>query len=141
MEDPAKENTPSADRILDEMAEALIYADGEGVIRRWNRAAETMFGHPAAEAIGQTLDLIIPENLRATHWRGFDAALKSGTTRLHGRPTLTRALHRSGTRLYVEMSFALVTDAAGVTVGSVAVARDVTDRVEREKAARSAANP
>ncbi|HJV27345.1 MAG TPA: PAS domain S-box protein [Aromatoleum sp.] len=141
MEDKANDTLPLDDRILDQMAEALIYSDRDGIVRRWNRAAETMFGHSAAQALGQSLDLIIPENLRAAHWRGFDAAMKSGATRLHGRPTLTRALHRSGSRLYVEMSFALVTDEAGAAVGSVAVARDVTDRVEREKAARGAMNP
>jgi PAS domain S-box-containing protein len=136
MEDKAQDTLALEGRILEQMAEALIYSDRDGIIRRWNRAAETMFGHPAAEALGQSLDLIIPENLRAAHWRGFEAAMKSGATRLHGRPTLTRALHRSGSRLYVEMSFALVTDETGAAVGSVAVARDVTDRVEREKAAR-----
>lgn len=141
MEDKAQDALALEGRILEQMAEALIYSDRDGIIRRWNRAAETMFGHPASDALGQSLDLIIPENLRAAHWRGFDAAMKSGATRLHGRPTLTRALHRSGSRLYVEMSFALVTDEIGNAIGSVAVARDVTDRVEREKAARGAINP
>ncbi|AYH43303.1 PAS domain S-box protein [Azoarcus sp. DN11] len=139
MEDKPQEATPLAERILDEMAEALVYADRAGIIRRWNRAAETMFGHPAAQALGQSLDLIIPENLRAAHWRGFEAAMKNGATRLHGTPTLTRAQHRSGSRIYVEMSFALVTDETGAATGSVAIARDVTERVEREKAARGAA--
>lgn len=141
MEDKAQDALALEGRILEQMAEALIYSDRDGIIRRWNRAAETMFGHPASDALGQSLDLIIPENLRAAHWRGFDAAMKSGATRLHGRPTLTRALHRSGSRLYVEMSFALVTDEIGNAIGSVAVARDVTDRVEREKTARGAINP
>lgn len=141
MEDKAQDALALEGRILEQMAEALIYSDRDGIIRRWNRAAETMFGHPASDALGQSLDLIIPENLRAAHWRGFDAAMKSGATRLHGRPTLTRALHRSGSRLYVEMSFALVTDEIGNAIGSVAVARDVTDRVEREKTARGAMNP
>lgn len=141
MEDKAQDALALEGRILEQMAEALIYSDRDGIIRRWNRAAETMFGHPASDALGQSLDLIIPENLRAAHWRGFDAAMKSGATRLHGRPTLTRALHRSGSRLYVEMSFALVADEIGNAIGSVAVARDVTDRVEREKTARGAMNP
>lgn len=110
--------------ILDQMAEALIYADHRGLIRRWNRAAEQLFGHRREQALGQSLDLIIPEHLRAAHWRGFDAALASGRTRLQGRPTLTRALHPGGQRLYVTMSFALVKDASGTAIGSVAVARE-----------------
>ncbi|TXL63521.1 PAS domain S-box protein [Zeimonas arvi] len=125
--------------ILGQLAEAVVYADRGGVIRRWNAAATAMFGFTAAEAIGQRLDLIIPEHLREAHWRGFDLALARGRTRLGGRPTLTRALHRSGRRLYVEMSFALVVDDGGVAQGSVAVARDATGRIEREKAARAGA--
>ena len=96
-----------------------------------------MFGFSTAEAIGQSLDIIIPERLREAHWRGFHAAIASGKTRLNGRPTVTRALHKSGATLYVEMSFAMVCNTAGEVIGSVAVARDATERVQREKAARS----
>jgi PAS domain S-box-containing protein len=65
-------------------------------------------------------------------------SLENGKTRLGGRPTLTRGLHKTGQKLYVEMSFALVKDASGAPLGSVAVARDATERVEREKAAVTA---
>lgn len=132
--DADKTALPAGDLILDQIADAVIYADRTGLIRHWNKAAESMFGFSPAEAVGQSLDLIIPERLRAAHWRGFDSAINSGTTRLSGRPTVTRALHKSGDKLYVEMSFALVADAAGV-LGSVAVARDVTEKINREKAA------
>ena len=124
--------------ILEQAAEAVIYASKAGVIERWNAAAVAMFGYTASEALGQHLDLIIPEHLRKAHWRGFDTAMENGKTRLGGRPTLTRGLHKTGQKLYVEMSFALVTDAAGSARGSVAVARDATERVEREKAAVAA---
>jgi len=125
--------------IVEQAAEAIIYANQKGVIERWNAAAVAMFGYSAAEALGQSLDLMIPEHLRKGHWRGFDAAIASGKTRLGGRPTLTRGLHKSGQKLYVEMSFALVLDSTGAALGSVAVARDVTERVERDKAAAAAA--
>lgn len=120
--------------ILEQAADALIYSNRQGIIERWNKAASALFGYERLEAIGQSLDLIIPESLRAAHWRGFHAAVAQGATRLHGKPTLTRADHKSGTCLYVEMSFALVTDESGCVVGSVAMARDVTDRVLRQKA-------
>jgi len=125
--------------VIEQAAEAIVYANREGVIERWNAAAAAMFGFSAAEALGQNLDLMIPEHLRKGHWRGFDAAIASGKTRLGGRPTLTRGLHKSGQKLYVEMSFALILDSAGAALCSVAVARDVTERVEREKAAALAA--
>ncbi len=120
-------------RILDDVADALIYADRSGTITRWNRAATTLFGFTADEALGQSLDLIIPEHLREAHWKGFDAALESGTMKLAGRPTLTRAQHKDGRKLYIEMTFALVKDAGGAVLGSAAMARDVTERVMRER--------
>ena len=126
-----------AERILDQAADAMIYTDRAGNIARWNSAATALFGYSADEALGQNLDLIIPEHLRAAHWRGFDAAMESGAMKLQGRPTLTRGSHKSGRKLYVEMTFAIVKDGtAGEVLGSVAVARDVTERVERERAAR-----
>jgi PAS domain S-box-containing protein len=91
-----------------------------------------LFGFSAAEALGQSLDLIVPEHLRAAHWRGFDDAMASGVQKLPGRPTLTRALHKSGRKLYVEMTFALVV-VDGVTHGAVNVARDVTERISQQK--------
>ncbi len=127
-----------AEEILAAAADAIVYADRDGTIVRWNPAAAALFGFAPEEALGQNLDLIIPEHLRAAHWRGFDAAMNKGVMRLHGRPTLTRALHKSGRRLYVEMTFAIVRASdGGAVLGSVAVARDATERVEREKAARA----
>jgi len=123
-----------AESIFDQMADAAIYADEKGMIRRWNRSAAALFGYSAAVALGRSLDLIIPEDLRAAHWRGFEAAVTKGVTKLQGRPTLTRATHQSGRKLYVEMSFALVKDEAGAARGAVAVARDVTERIEQQRA-------
>ena len=121
-------DSPLAERVLACMMEAVIHADRQGLIALWNPAAETMFGFSTAEAIGQSLDIIIPERLREAHWRGFHAAIASGRTRLNGRPTVTRALHKSGATLYVEMSFAMVCATSGEVIGSVAVARDATQR-------------
>ena len=124
-----------AEAILEQMADAVIYADETGTIRRWNPAAAALFGYSAAEALGQKLDLIIPEHLRTAHWRGFEAAMTNGVTKLQGRPTLTRATHQTGRRLYVEMTFALVQGhAGGAARGAVAVARDVTERMEQQRA-------
>jgi PAS domain S-box-containing protein len=122
--------------ILDHVADAVICTDQSGAIIRWNPACTTLFGYSAEEALGQSVELIIPEHLRAAHWSGFDTAMTKGVTRLAGRPTLTRALHKSGRRLYVEMTFAIVKgDAESEILGAVAMARDVTERVVRERAA------
>ena len=135
MEDRSK----LADSVLDQIADAIIYADRSGTIVRWNRASSALFGYLPEEAFGQSLDLISPVHLRASHWSGFRTAMTTGVMKLQGRPTLTRALHKSGRKLYVEMTFAIVKNDAGDEVlGSVAMARDVTERVERERTATRA---
>ncbi|WP_247511223.1 PAS domain S-box protein [Bradyrhizobium sp. 157] len=124
-----------AERIVDQLSDAVIYANRSGEIVRWNRALIGLFGFVPEEALGRSLDLIIPEHLRAAHWSGFNAAMTKGVMKLQGRPTLTRALHKSGRKLYVEMTFAVVKGDESEVLGSVAMARDVTDRVERERSA------
>jgi len=139
--DMMKDSFALADAIVEQTSDAVIYADRSGTIARWNHAAESLFGYSANEAIGRSLDLMIPEHLRAAHWDGFELAMTTGATRLQGRATLTRATHKSGGKLYVEMTFALVKTPDGEPIGAVAVARDVTERVERERAAqRGSAN-
>jgi PAS domain S-box-containing protein len=137
-----EEQSKLAERILDQVADAVICANRSGTIIRWNHASTALFGYSAEEALGQRVELIIPDHLRAAPWSGFDAAMTKGATKLQGRPTLTRASHKSGRRLYVEMSFAIVKgDIESEVLGAVAVARDVTERVERERAAnRSSMN-
>lgn len=122
-----------SDDILRSMPEALIFADLQGIIRLWNPGAETVFGFAATEALGQSLDLIIPERLRKAHWEGFNKAIVRGGT-LPGRTSLiTRSLHKSGQPIYVDMSFAMVKNMAGQMLGSMAVARDATKRFLEEK--------
>lgn len=102
------------------MDEIFILADREGVIRQWNAGAHAVFGHAPEEAIGKSLDLIIPEHLRAAHWRGYREAIARGRTRSDGKPMLTRAVHKDGGKVYVEIGFGLERDAAGAVVGAVA---------------------
>ena len=104
---PNSASADLAERILAQAADALIYARRDGRIERWNAAAQRVFGFSAAEAIGQSLDLIIPEHLRAGHWRGWDAAMQTAQLKLNGQATLTRALTKAGGKCSVEMSFAL----------------------------------
>jgi len=106
--------------------DAIVVADREGVIRFWNAGAEATFGHTAAEAIGNSLDVIIPEQLRKGHWAGYDAVMVSGATR-YGTETLkVPALHRSGHRLSIEFRVVLLRNDRGAAVGIAAFLRDVT---------------
>lgn len=122
--------------IVEQMADAIIYADTEGIIRGWNAAAEALFGYPRGEITGQKLDLIIPERLRAAHWTGFDRAMARGATQHGGRAIVTRSLTSAGNTIYVEMSFAVVTDGEGKTIGAVAMARDATQRHHDDRTLR-----
>ena len=128
---------PPWERIVADVADALIFIDRAGVIRAWNAGAEALFGFVAADALGQSVDLIIPPHLREAHWRGFERAMQRGAC---GRPAevrTTRGLHQDGRKLYVDMSFSVVKDAAGQVLGSAAMARDATARYLAEQARRA----
>jgi PAS domain S-box-containing protein len=96
------------------------------MIRFWNGGAEATFGHTAAEAMGKSLDLIIPENLRKRHWEGYNAVMASGSTK-YGTETLkVPALHRRGARLSIEFRVMLLRNDDGAIAGIAAFLRDVT---------------
>ena len=120
---PAEAPQPELFRALvDQSPDALIFADTEGNVRVWNARATAMFGYSAVEAIGQNLDFIIPEHLRARHWEGYARAIAAGRTRPDARPMLTRATHKDGRKLYAEFAFGIVTDGQRV-LGAIATAR------------------
>jgi PAS domain S-box-containing protein len=125
--------------IIEQAQEAVIFADREGIIRLWNRGAEIVFGYAAAEAVGQNLDLIVPEKFRQSHSEGFRKAIETGVTRNDGRVLTTRAQDKFGSRLYVDVSFGLVKDESGAVTGAFAIGRDATARHLQEIARRVAA--
>jgi PAS domain S-box-containing protein len=127
--------------ILEQSPDATIFADREGAIRFWNAAAETLFGYPAGEVLGQSLDIIIPERLRAAHWAGFDKALETGVTKYSGRVLTTRSMRKDGSTIYVALGFALVRDGTGSIAGALATARDCTEAYLAERARRTGAPP
>ena len=123
--------------IVEQAPEAIIFADREGAIRLWNHGAEIVFGHAAADVMGQSLDIIIPERLRRAHWDGFNHAISTGQQKYVNRVLTTRSMHKNGTKLYVDLSFALVRDEAGTVVGALAVGRDCTARYLADGALRA----
>ena len=114
--------------------DAIIFADCAGVIGVWNRAAEALFGHRADEAIGQTLDLIVPEPYRAAHWAGFSRAIERGHFANDDALLTSRALTKDGRVIAVELSAAIIRSPAGEVKGIMAIGRDITDRRVREQA-------
>ena len=116
--------------------DAIVFADREGIIREWNTAAERMFGYAAAEAIGRSLDIIIPESLRARHWTGYHEVMRTGTTRYGSELLSVPGVRKDGTRLSLEFCVALVRAPSGELAGIVATLRDVTERWRRDKELR-----
>jgi PAS domain S-box-containing protein len=122
-------------RILDGSPDAVLVSDRAGVIRGWNGAATRLFGFAAAEALGASMDLIVPERLRGRHWGGWEQVMASGVTRYGaGQLLAVPALHQDGRQLSVEFSIQLLEDGAGRIEWVVAVFRDVTERFQRDKA-------
>jgi len=129
-------DTELAALLVQQAPDATIYANRDGVIEVWNTAASAMFGYGAEEALGQSLDLIIPERFREAHWKGFDRALAEGDTKYRGQALPTRSQRKDGSTIYVELTFAIVKDSSGAVIGALANARDITERFEREREQR-----
>ena len=123
--------------VVEQAPDAIIFADCEGAVRIWNRRAEAVFGYAAAEVLGNSLDLIIPERLRRAHWEGFRRAVDTGQAKYADRVLTTRSVHKDGSTVYVDLSFGLIRNGAGAIAGALAVARDCTARHLAEGALRA----
>jgi PAS domain S-box-containing protein len=99
---------------------AVVMADSQGVIRAWSNGAEQLFGYDAASAVGQSLDLIVPDDYRSRHWAGFNAAMASGRTEPDNIANIP-VRHRDGTVAPHPGRLILLTDAWGKAVGAVGV--------------------
>ncbi len=121
--------------IVDGISDAVVFADREGIIRLWNVGAERVFGYTADEAVGRSLDIIIPDALRKRHWEGYFRVIETGVTRYGAEPLAVPGIRKDGSRISLEFSIALLRDGAAVT-GAAAVLRDVTARWLRDKELR-----
>lgn len=134
-------NEPVVEQLCREIVAAspdgVVYSDRDGIIRLWNHGAEAIFGFSEQEALGASLDLIIPERLRQRHWDGYFKVMESGESSYGHRLLAVPALHRSGRTLSVEFSIILHRDASGAPRGVSAIVRDVSERFEREKKLRA----
>ncbi len=120
-------------RIVEDSPVAILFADREGTIRLWNAGAEAMFGYLADEALGQSMDLIIPERQRPRHWEGWKKVMATGVTR-YGREVLAvPAMRKDGSRISIEFNILLLRTGDGGIPGAAALIQDVTARWQREK--------
>lgn len=123
--------------LVNSMPDAVIYADAKGLIQFWNRGAERIFGFAQAEALGQSLDIIIPENLRRRHWDGFDKTMRTGESHYAAGTVLAvPSVRKDGARISVEFTIVPFHDEAGRMAGVAAIMRDETKRFEEMRVLR-----
>ena len=122
--------------IVENARDAVVYSDREGLICLWNTGAEHIFGYSRSEALGQNLDLIIPESLRNRHWEGYHRVMAEGRSRYASELLAVPAVRKDGNRISVEFSLVPIYDENGRIEGIAAIIRDVTERWDREKATR-----
>ena len=124
-----------AEAILSTTSDAIVGADKDGVIFFWNPGAERIFGYSRADAIGQSLDIIIPERLRKRHWDGYHQVMQSGESRYgHGDILAVPGITRDGAGISIEFTIIPLRDEAGGLTGLAAIMRDVTKRFEEMRA-------
>jgi PAS domain S-box-containing protein len=128
---------PTLADLVRSMADAVIIADAEGIIVFWNQAAERVFGWTATDAIGTSLDLIIPERQRSAHWAGYERVMATGHTRYGDELLRVPALHADGERRSIAFTVSLLTDSDNAVTGIAAVVRDETQRWADERALRA----
>jgi PAS domain S-box-containing protein len=134
-------NEPLPGGVIERLAldcpDAIIYADREGKIRFWNASATRIFGYEPDEALGQTLDLIVPDGLRARHWEGYDRVMAGAESRYGAGDVLAvPAIRKGGKRISIEFTVLPMHDDAGTMLGIAAFLRDTTARFEETRALR-----
>ena len=121
--------------LLGTSSDAIIAADRDGIVRFWNPGAERIFGYTSEDAIGQSLDIIIPERLRKRHWDGYQQVMQGGESRYgHGDILAVPSIRKDGAGISVEFTIVPLTDEAGLLNGVAAIMRDVTKRFEEVRA-------
>ncbi len=122
--------------ICEEAADAILFADQKGIIQAWNRGAEVLFGYSSEEALGQTLELIIPDNLRQRHNDGYAATMQSGHSKYGNDLLSVPAIHKDGHRLFCDFSIVMIKGDDGEMLGIASIMRDTTAQKTREKELR-----
>lgn len=122
--------------LVSAVGDAIVVSDASGAITLWNKAAERLFGYTEAEALGGSLDLIIPERQRERHWDGYAKTIETGVTRYGSDVLQVPAIDKSGRQFSIAFTVALLHSADNKVSGIAAVIRDDTRRFEKERAQR-----
>lgn len=120
--------------LVQNISDAIVVSDANGIIQFWNTGATRIFGFSPEEAIGQSLDIIIPTNLRKRHWDGYSETMKTGKTKYGAGDLLSvPAIRKDGQRISTQFSILGLPDSSGKLTAVAAIMRDVTDDFEEKK--------
>lgn len=124
------------ERIIRAAADAIVVAGADGTIQLWNSGAEKLFGFTETEAVGQSLDLIVPEKQRARHWDGYQTVMRTGQTQYGDEVLRVPALKKDGSRFSIAFTVGLLKGGGGQVEGIFAILRDDTEAFNTQKALR-----
>ena len=129
-------NTSTYREIIENSQDAIILANSDGVIQLWNLGAIKMFGYSSEEAVGQTLDIIIPDRFRDSHWSGFKHTMATGSSKYEEDMLAVPGAKKDGTRISIEFTIVMLKDDKGIPIGICSIIRDVTQRRQQDKEMR-----
>ncbi len=129
-------SNPDLKQLVEGAADAIVVCDAQGAITFWNRSAERIFGFTDADALGQSLDLIIPQRQRQRHWDGYQKTMDTGVTKYGADLLRVPALHKDGGTLSIAFTVSMLHTADGKVSGIVAIVRDETRRFAEERELR-----
>jgi PAS domain S-box-containing protein len=124
------------DQLVAAVGDAVVVTDAGGAITLWNPAAERIFGYRESEALGCSLDLIIPERLRGRHWEGFHKTMQTGHTRYGTDLLRVPAVDKAGRTMSIAFTVALLRSEDGKPAAIAAIIRDETSRFNEERSLR-----
>lgn len=123
-------------QLVEAVGDAIVVCDANGAITFWNPAAERLFGFAEHEALGRSLDLIIPEKQRQRHWDGYNKTMQTGQTRYGNDVLRVPALHKDGRTLSIAFTVAMLFSAEKTVTAIIAIIRDDTARFNEERVLR-----
>ncbi|MGY8905580.1 MAG: PAS domain-containing protein [Burkholderiales bacterium] len=130
------QSTIDSKQVIEAIGDAIMASNAKGLITLWNPAAQRMFGYTEAEALGQSLDLIIPQRQQQRHWDGYHKTMATGITRYGNDVLRVPAVHKDGHALSIAFTVALLHAPDGNVSSIVAVVRDETKRFAEERELR-----
>ena len=127
------QTTVDTRQLVESIGDAVVVSDPKGLITLWNAAAERMFGFSETDALGKSLDLIVPQKLQHRHWEGYEKTMQTGQTKYGTDLLRVPAVHKDGRALSIAFTVALLHGADNKVSGIAAVIRDETTRFTEER--------